>query len=57
MTIDELAAYLNVPKGTIYQWRHRRTAPPAIKISGNHVRWRPEDVECWLAEQASKGAA
>lgn len=56
---DEVADYLGVPVATLYAWRHRGCGPLSIKV-GRHLRWRPEDVEEWLDEQAdsvSRGAA
>lgn len=46
----ELAAYLGVPVQTIYQWRTRGYGPPGTRI-GKHVRFRPADVEAWVAER------
>ena len=44
----ELAGILGVPVTTIYGWRGRGYGPPAIRV-GKHLRWRPEEVEAWLA--------
>ncbi len=49
---EELAVWLGVPKGAVYQWRCRGGGPPAIKI-GRHVRYDPETVRRWLAQQAA----
>jgi len=51
-TIGEAAAFLRVPVGTLYQWRHRRTGPRASKV-GRHLRYHPADVRAWLEEQAA----
>lgn len=51
-----LAAYLEVPERTVYQWRHTGYGPPGIRV-GRHVRYRRRDVERWLDEQAAKGPA
>jgi excisionase family DNA binding protein len=40
LTIAEVADYLGVPVGTMYQWRHKRTGPKGIRV-GRHVRYRP----------------
>jgi excisionase family DNA binding protein len=50
MTNPELAAYLQVPLSTVYEWRYRRTGPPGVRI-GKHVRYREADVERWLADR------
>ncbi|HUG09109.1 MAG TPA: helix-turn-helix domain-containing protein [Acidimicrobiia bacterium] len=44
LTVAELARYLGVPVGTLYQWRYRSEGPPRFRV-GRHVRYRPRDVE------------
>lgn len=51
MTPRELAAFLGVARHTVYQWRYRGEGPRGFKVGGA-VRYRPEDVEEWLEEQA-----
>ena len=51
MTLGEVAEYLRVPKATIYAWRSRGEGPSGLKV-GRHVRFRPSDVEEWLATRA-----
>jgi excisionase family DNA binding protein len=46
-TARELADYLDVPIGTVYQWASRGGGPKMIKV-GRHLRARWEDVEQWL---------
>lgn len=50
LTAAQVAAWLNVPVGTIYAWRYRGDGPPGIKV-GRHVRFRREDVDAWLTEK------
>lgn len=50
MNTEELARLLNVPIGTIRDWRLRGTGPPGLKV-GRHVRYRVVDVERWLDDQ------
>ena len=50
LDIDEVAAYLGVPKNTLYKWRVRGEGPRAIKV-GKHLRFRRRDVEAWLDSQ------
>lgn len=52
LTIDDLAAYLGVPKNTLYQWRTKGYGPVGKRI-GKYVRYRPEDVDAWLEEQGA----
>ena len=49
-TIHDVAAYLRIPVGTLYQWRHRHTGPKAAKV-GRHLRYHPAEVKAWLAQQ------
>ncbi|MFE1250499.1 helix-turn-helix transcriptional regulator [Streptomyces sp. NPDC058741] len=49
-TPQEIADYLDVPLGTIYQWSSRGGGPKFIKV-GRHLRARWSDVEQWLDSQ------
>ncbi|RKN24142.1 DNA-binding protein [Micromonospora musae] len=51
-SITETAAFLRVPVGTLYQWRHRRTGPRASKV-GRHLRYNPADVQAWLEDRTA----
>ena len=51
-TIDDVAAFLQVPVATLYQWRHHRTGPPAYKV-GRHLRYDQAAVRAWLASGMS----
>ncbi|MGW4678365.1 helix-turn-helix transcriptional regulator [Micromonospora taraxaci] len=51
-TVEDVSAFLGVPVGTLYQWRHRRFGPRAAKV-GRHLRYDPQDVRSWVAEQAA----
>lgn len=52
MSIEELAAYLQVSVQTIYGWRHRREGlgTAAMKV-GRALRWRRSQVDAWLEQQ------
>lgn len=54
-TLNEVAEHLQVPPATLYQWRHRGIGPRGSKV-GRHIRYRWEDVEKWLDQQASTAA-
>lgn len=45
-----LAAQLDVPVGTLRQWRYTGTGPKYIRV-GRHVRYRQSDIDAWLAAQ------
>lgn len=51
LTIDQAAAYLAIPKATLYTWRTRRTGygPPAVKF-GSCLRYRRSDLDAWIAD-------
>jgi len=51
-SIQDTAAFLRIPTGTLYQWRHRRTGPPAFKL-GRHLRYDPAAVRAWVVGQAA----
>jgi predicted DNA-binding transcriptional regulator AlpA len=51
---EETAAYLQIPKATLYQWRYLGTGPKAGRV-GRHLRYDPEDVKAWFRNQ--QGAA
>lgn len=42
-------------QASIVRWRLERWGPQAIKV-GSLVRYRPEDVESWLASLPTGGA-
>lgn len=48
-SIEDTAEYLQIPVGTLYRWRYRRTGPRAFKV-GRHLRYDPNDVRRWLHE-------
>lgn len=51
LTIDQAAAYLSIPKATLYTWRTRRPGfgPRAVKLGGC-LRYRRTDLDAWVAE-------
>ena len=51
-TIHDVAAYLGIPAGTLYQWRHRGMGPPGVRL-GKHLRYQPAAVRAWVAEQVA----
>jgi excisionase family DNA binding protein len=55
LTAREVAEHLGFTPKTILRWQ-RRGLLPAIKLPGDKVRFRPEDVDAWLDERAT-GAA
>lgn len=51
-SITDVSAFLGIPVGTLYQWRHRRTGPRASRI-GRHLRYDPADVRAWFERKAA----
>jgi excisionase family DNA binding protein len=54
LTTAEVAAWLGVPSATLGSWAFRGVGPRYIKIGGLR-KYRPEDVEAWLARQPTGG--
>ncbi|WP_433342376.1 helix-turn-helix domain-containing protein [Micromonospora sp. CA-111912] len=50
-TVEDVSAYLGVPVQTLYTWRKRRIGPPAGRV-GRHLRYDPDMVRAWFADQA-----
>src|SRR5699024_9282874 len=52
LTGDEVAWWLQVPRGALDAWREKGSAPKAYRL-GKHLRWCIEDVVAWLEERAA----
>ncbi|AXH89296.1 MULTISPECIES: helix-turn-helix domain-containing protein [Micromonospora] len=50
--IQDVSAYLRVPVQTLYQWRKRKYGPPAARV-GRHLRYDPDAVRSWFADQST----
>ena len=50
LSVQDLAAYLEVPVATLYAWRYRRQGPTGFKV-GRHLRYRKSDVDLWINER------
>lgn len=51
----ELSDYLNVPLGTLRQWRYLGVGPTALRLRGQ-VRYQPAEIRRWLAEDCGARA-
>ena len=51
LSVEDLSDILGIPVNTLYQWRTKGYGPPGVRI-GRHLRYRPDDVNAWLNEQA-----
>lgn len=56
MTEDDVSKRLNVSIASLRRWRLERRGPLFIKV-GSLVRYRPEDLEFWLAALPTGGSA
>lgn len=55
-SVHDVSTYLGVPVGTIYSWRSEGRGPVGYRV-GKYVRYRPEDVRAWVAEQPAEVAS
>lgn len=51
----EVAALCNVSLGTVRRWRLFRKGPRYLKVGDASVRYRPEDLEAYLASRPHGG--
>jgi excisionase family DNA binding protein len=55
LTPLDVADLFGVPVETVYQWRRKGTGPRGFRV-GRHLRFDPEDVRRWVAEQMEAAA-
>jgi predicted DNA-binding transcriptional regulator AlpA len=55
LTEEDVAKQLHVSVASLRRWRLERRGPQFIKV-GSLVRYRPEELEAWLASQPTGGA-
>ncbi|MER5351800.1 helix-turn-helix domain-containing protein [Kitasatospora sp. NPDC002551] len=55
LTPEDVASLFAVPLETLYQWRRKRTGPPAFRV-GRHLRYHPDAVAQWVTEQTRDAA-
>ena len=46
-SVEDVAAFLDVPVKTIYEWRTKKYGPPAKRV-GRYLRFKPELVQQWF---------
>ena len=54
LTEEDVATQLHVSIASLRRWRLERRGPQFIKV-GSLVRYRPEELEAWLASQPTGG--
>ena len=47
LTPADVAELLGIPVETLYQWRRKRTGPPAFRV-GRHLRYDPARLREWV---------
>ncbi|WP_086769459.1 helix-turn-helix domain-containing protein [Streptomyces bobili] len=47
LTPADVAELLGVPVETLYQWRRKRSGPPAFRV-GRHLRYDPARLREWV---------
>jgi predicted DNA-binding transcriptional regulator AlpA len=55
LTEEEVARQLHVSVASLRRWRLERRGPQFIKV-GSLVRYRPDEIEVWLAALPTGGA-
>ena len=55
LTEDLVAKELNVSLASLRRWRLEKRGPRFIKV-GSLVRYKPEDIEIWLASLPTGGS-
>lgn len=49
---DALAEFLQISTKTLSNWRSLRVGPAFIRLQGGVIRYRQEDVDAWIDDQA-----
>jgi predicted DNA-binding transcriptional regulator AlpA len=49
LTVDDVAALLQVSRRTVFRLRARGLLPVPVEISTNIIRWRAEDLRAYVA--------
>ena len=52
LSVDELSAYLSLPKPTIYSWVSMRRIPGVVRL-GRTLRFEKEAVDRWVDTRRS----
>jgi excisionase family DNA binding protein len=53
LSVTDVAALLQVPVKTLYQWRFRGEGPISMRI-GRYLRFDPRDVEAWVESRKAR---
>ena len=47
LSAEEVSEYLDVPKGTLANWRYLGRGPAFVRL-GRHIRYRADDLAGWI---------
>lgn len=53
LTVVEVAELLSKTPNALYSMRYRGEGPKWVRTSKRGVRYRPEDVDAWIAERVA----
>jgi len=53
LTPSDVAQLLGIPVDTLYQWRTKRSGPPAFSV-GRHLWYDPAKVAAWVDDQSAR---
>jgi len=53
---EAVAAYLGVPRKTLYHWTRQGGGPPSYRI-GKHRKYRRSEVDAWVASRRDRGGS
>lgn len=56
LTLEELAAFFNVRRETLWTWRRRNGFPTGVRVGGR-LRVQREGVEAWIRQRAAHRGA
>ena len=49
LTENQTAAYLNLGRATLTNWRNRHKGPPYVRLPTGGIRYPAADLEAWIA--------
>lgn len=55
MTLDQVAEYLQMSKGSLAQLRYLGKGPKYFALTAKTIRYRQNDIEAWVSASARTG--
>ncbi|OIO04662.1 MAG: hypothetical protein AUJ52_14865 [Elusimicrobia bacterium CG1_02_63_36] len=53
LSVDELSAYLSLPKSTIYSWVSMRRIPGVVRL-GRALRFEKQAIDRWIDAEKTR---